>query len=281
VSSQYISALLLIAPALPEGLQIRVEKQNSVSSTYLKTTINTLQNVGYQAIIHNFETYEIFSVSAMNNENKSFLTQEKVLEVPADWSSATYFFSIAALLPPNISIELLHLKPNDAPQADEKIMEFAAPFLHISRTESGNFVLKQRTIFLETPNTIDCTECPDLAQTLAVLFAAKRKKVLLTGLKTLRIKETDRIFALASELAKIGVQTQTTADSLAITDFEKDFTIDFDTKTIHISTYNDHRMAMAFAPLALVLPRIGIENAGVVSKSFPHFWAEMRKLGIS
>lgn len=275
VSSQYISALLLIAPALPYGLQIRVSKTNMVSLPYLDSTIDALQSVGYQAFMKNIGDYYLFEIKPIPIKPA---IEGWVSSVPADWSSATYFFSAAALQPNDKTIEILHLQPNKTPQADEKIRDFCAPFLEYTTNEAGSFCINKHPTPLPHLTEIDCTDCPDLAQTIVVLYAAKRLKANFTGLKTLRIKETDRIAALQTELAKIGVQTESTNDSLRITHFENNFETDFVDKTITFATYNDHRMAMSLAVLKFVLPNILIENAEVVKKSFPNFWVEMGKL---
>jgi 3-phosphoshikimate 1-carboxyvinyltransferase len=275
VSSQYISALLLIAPALPNGLQIRVSTANMVSLPYLESTIDALQTVGYAATMARFDDHQVFGVSPKTND----MRYPNALRVPADWSSATYFFSAAALKPNDEPLELLHLQPNATPQADEQIRTFCAPFLAYATNDAGSFILKKCNAPLPYLTDIDCTDCPDLAQTLVVLYAAKRIKAVFRGLKTLRIKETDRIAALQTELAKVGVQTESSDDTLRITDFTLDFETDFNDKTIAFATYNDHRMAMAFSVLRFVLPSILIANGGVVSKSFPNFWKEMKAVG--
>jgi 3-phosphoshikimate 1-carboxyvinyltransferase len=275
VSSQFISALLLIAPALPKGLQISVKQQDSVSSAYLNTTIQTLQMTDYQAIIIPKGDTSVFSISP----EKYSRPYPKSLRVPLDWSSATYFFALSALSKGYNSIIIPHLESSLPPQADEAIITHTEGFVNPIISNGFGTVLYRALNAKLIKSEIDCTNCPDLVQTLAVIYAGKRRTVLFTGLQTLRIKETDRIAALQTELGKIGVQTRATADTLAITGFTMNFKTDFKDKTVSFATYNDHRMAMAFAPLALVLPSIIIENPSVVSKSFPHYWEALQILG--
>jgi 3-phosphoshikimate 1-carboxyvinyltransferase len=277
VSSQFISALLLIAPALPQGLQVSVKQQNSVSSTYLDTTIQTLQIADYQAIVQIKGDTTVFNISP-EKWNRPF---PKTLRVPPDWSSATYFFALSALCTGYNSIIIPQLESSKPPQADEAIIAHTEGFVRTIFNKGFGTVLYRTFKAKLIKKEIDCTDCPDLVPTLAVIYAGKRRKILFTGLQTLRIKETDRIAALQTELAKIGVQTHATADTLAITGFTMNFKTDFKDKTVSFATYNDHRMAMALAPLALVLPSIIIENPGVVSKSFPHYWQALQILGFT
>jgi 3-phosphoshikimate 1-carboxyvinyltransferase len=260
VSSQYISALLLIAPKLENGIELTLVGEIT-SIPYIKMTLALLNEVGVET---SFEGNTITVKPLTINPKPQTLTVE------SDWSSASYFFSLAALSN-EASIALSSYKETSL-QGDSALVEIYAKIGVETRFEENKITLvKQPNFKLETLN-LDLNNTPDIAQTIVVTCLGLGIGCHLTGLHTLKIKETDRLEALRIELTKLGANISVTNDSLTL----------IATKEIHsnvkIATYNDHRMAMAFAPLALKVPII-IENAEVVSKSYPDFWVDLASLG--
>jgi 3-phosphoshikimate 1-carboxyvinyltransferase len=260
VSSQYISALLLIAPKLENGIELTLVGEIT-SIPYIKMTLALLNEVGVET---SFEGNTITVKPLTINPKPQTLTVE------SDWSSASYFFSLAALSN-EASIALSSYKETSL-QGDSALVEIYAKIGVETRFQENKITLvKQPNFKLETLN-LDLNNTPDIAQTIVVTCLGLGIGCHLTGLHTLKIKETDRLEALRIELTKLGANISVTNDSLTL----------IATKEIHsnvkIATYNDHRMAMAFAPLALKVPII-IENAEVVSKSYPDFWVDLAGLG--
>lgn len=262
VSSQYISALMLVAPMLPNGLEISLEGK-STSVPYIEMTLSLLKRIGVKG---NFNNNEITVFAAKNVE-------ETVLIVESDWSSASYFYSLVALSE-SFGITLGSF-PKESLQGDSALVR-----IYDSMGVSTIFNTSENTISLTKKDTelpdsllLDLTDTPDLAQTIAVTCFGLGIGCKLTGLHTLKIKETDRLLALKNELEKLGATIQVDKNSLNL---EKVNQI-FENKTIE--TYQDHRMAMAFAPLA-IKTNIIIENAEVVSKSYPCFWEDLQTTGI-
>lgn len=259
VSSQYISALLLVAPKLENGLELKLE--GSITSIpYIKMTLALLNDLDIQT---SFE----------GNIIKVYPKQEvesKVMTVESDWSSASYFFSLAALS--NEASILLTSYKETSLQGDSALVEIYAKMGVETRFEENKMTLvKQPNFKLETLN-LDLNNTPDIAQTIVVTCLGLGIGCHLTGLHTLKIKETDRLEALRIEMTKLGANISVTNDSLTLV-ASKEIN-----SNVKIATYNDHRMAMAFAPLALKVPII-IENAEVVSKSYPDFWEDLKNLG--
>lgn len=265
VSSQYISALLLIAPKLENGIELTLDGEIT-SIPYIKMTLALLNEIGVET------TFE---------GNK--IVVSPLLEIPpsgvrglveSDWSSASYFFSIVALSEIGTEITLSSYKQNSL-QGDSDLVEIYAKMGITTRFEENKITLiKQPNFKLETLN-LDLNNTPDIAQTIVVTCLGLGIGCHLTGLHTLKIKETDRLEALRIELTKLGANISVTNDSLTLEPSTNDVIL----KNVAISTYNDHRMAMAFAPLALKVPII-IENAEVVSKSYPAFWEDLIGIGI-
>lgn len=259
VSSQYISALLLIAPNLPQGLHLSIEG-DLTSGPYIEMTLAMLDRSGIK--------YE-WSENTISIQHQSF--KQSVLSVEPDWSAASYWYAMAALAP-EAHLFLPGLNAYSL-QGDSRIAEIMANFGITSRFKEGGVDISK-----EEKNVIrkifDFKECPDLAQTVIVVCAALGHNATFTGLETLKIKETDRVKALQNELKKIGVKLT-----------EKNFTYKLDCSGLSfpdelvVRTYEDHRMAMAFAPLALVINKVEIEDHKVVEKSYPHFWDDMKKAG--
>jgi 3-phosphoshikimate 1-carboxyvinyltransferase len=259
VSSQYISALLLIAPKLENGIEITLVGEIT-SIPYIKMTLALLNDLNIQT---SFE----------GNTIKVYPKQEvesKVMTVESDWSSASYFFSLAALSN-EASISLSSYKETSL-QGDSALVDIYAKMGVETHFEENKMTLvKQANFELKTLN-LDLNNTPDIAQTIVVTCLGLGIGCHLTGLHTLKIKETDRLEALRIEMTKLGANISVTNDSLTLI-ATKDINLN-----IKIATYNDHRMAMAFAPLALKVPII-IENSEVVSKSYPDFWEDLKILG--
>jgi 3-phosphoshikimate 1-carboxyvinyltransferase len=259
VSSQYISALLLIAPKLENGIELTLVGEIT-SIPYIKMTLALLNEIGVET---SFEG-NIIKVYPKPE------VESKVMTVESDWSSASYFFSLAALSD-EASISLTSYKENSL-QGDSALVEIYSKMGVETHFEENEITLVKRPNFkLETLN-LDLNNTPDIAQTIVVTCLGLGIGCHLTGLHTLKIKETDRLEALRIELTKLGANISVTNDSLTL------LVSNEINSNVKIATYNDHRMAMAFAPLALKVPII-IENAEVVSKSYPDFWADMARLG--
>ena len=259
VSSQYISALLLIAPKLDNGIELTLVGEIT-SVPYIKMTLALLNDLDIQT---SFE----------GNIIKVFPKQEvetKEMVVESDWSSASYFFSLVALSE-TASITLTSYKENSL-QGDSALVEIYKKMGVISNFENNTLSLSKVPNFKPEILNLDLNNTPDIAQTIVVTCLGLGIGCHLTGLHTLKIKETDRLEALRVELTKLGATISVTNDSLTL---QPSNTINHNVK---IATYNDHRMAMSFAPLALKVPII-IENADVVSKSYPDFWEDMKSLG--
>jgi 3-phosphoshikimate 1-carboxyvinyltransferase len=259
VSSQYISALLMTAPALPLGLELELTGKVG-SRPYIEMTLQLMERFGVKAV---WEEHTIKVAAGQTYSSNSYT-------VESDWSGASYWLSFTALAK-EADINLLGLRP-DSLQGDIRILEimeavgvghrWATDKLQLFKTEAAKEI------------TVDFTHCPDLAQTVAVACAAKGIKGYFTGLESLRIKETDRIAALQEQLARIGTQlTEPETGRWELLPAGK-----LPEGPVQIHTYEDHRMAMAFAPLATLLP-IVIEEPEVVNKSYPRFWQNMEEAG--
>ncbi|RZK17750.1 MAG: 3-phosphoshikimate 1-carboxyvinyltransferase [Pedobacter sp.] len=260
VSSQYISALLMIAPILQQGLTLEVEGELT-SKPYVDMTLDMLAEVGIE---HSWKG------NSISIKPQTF--KPGTLIVEPDWSAASYWYSIAALAD-EAEISLPALKDKSL-QGDSQIQKIMKIFgIATEKTEKG-ISISNLGLSLETNQVLDLKTCPDLAQTIIVVAAALGKNMSFTGLETLKIKETDRIAALQNELDKIGVTL--TEDNLV-------YTLNTDElhfpEKITIATYEDHRMAMAFAPLALLINEVEIEEMQVVEKSYPYFWEDLKKAG--
>jgi 3-phosphoshikimate 1-carboxyvinyltransferase len=261
VSSQYISALLLIAPKLQNGLELTLIGEIT-SIPYIKMTLNLLQEIGVETAFNG-------NIIIVNSKTQNLKPQS--ITVESDWSSASYFYSIIALSEVGSQITLSSYKQNSL-QGDSALVEIYRK-LGVETQFDGNKMklVKQANFKCNTLN-LDLNNTPDIAQTIVVTCLGLGIGCHLTGLHTLKIKETDRLEALKTELSKLGASISVTDESLTLAPS----TIIISNQTI--ATYNDHRMAMAFAPLALKT-NINIENAEVVSKSYPDFWNDLKYLG--
>ena len=260
VSSQYISALLIIATKLKNGLKLHLEGKTT-SVPYIKMTLSLLEQIGVET-----------SFKGQVIEVKPYLeTASKTLTVESDWSSSSYFYSIISLSPVGTQIALSTYK-KDSLQGDA-VLQYIYKKLGVeTRFEGAKVILTKISYNLVASVDVDLANAPDIAQTIVVSCLGLQIQCRLTGLHTLKIKETDRLEALKAEIYKFGTQLNITADSLALQEpkpLQAGCTLE---------TYNDHRMAMAFAPLAL-RTSFSINDAEVVSKSFPDFWTNLSELG--
>ncbi|GHV23513.1 3-phosphoshikimate 1-carboxyvinyltransferase [Clostridia bacterium] len=251
VSSQYISALMMIAPGLEQGLKIRLEG-NIISKPYIQMTKGLM---------------EIFGVKVVWEGQNIEIAPQRYIPVPfrveSDWSAASYWYEIQALAK-DASVELLGLEENSL-QGDAKVKELFERFRDVVRHVSTIGI----AFFYDFSNE------PDLAQTLVVTCCLLNIPFRFTGLQSLRIKETDRMAALQTELRKLGYLIQAKGNSILEWTGEKCKPAPRPV----IATYEDHRMAMAFAPVCLKTKEIRIANPEVVSKSYPRFWLDLEKAG--
>jgi 3-phosphoshikimate 1-carboxyvinyltransferase len=258
ISSQYITALLLIAARLPFGLELHIEGELT-SRPYVEMTLAMLQAAGIQ---HSWQDDTI----AIANQEFTLTS----LHVEPDWSAASYWYAIAALAD-EAELFLPGLTQYSL-QGDSVITELMANFGITSQFKDGGVYLQKEAKPLAR-KIFDLKECPDLAQTIIVVCAALGHEATFTGLETLKIKETDRILALQTELAKFGVKLIEKGQV-----YKLDCSGKFIPQRMFVNTYHDHRMAMAFAPLALLIPELEIEDAQVV-ESYPAFWDDLEKVG--
>lgn len=263
ISSQYISALILIAPTLPNGLTIKL-KGKIASKPYLMMSINLLQELGVNCTFF----YKIIKISPAKK------IKAKKIIIESDWSSASYYYSLVALS--NFKTITLKCFQENSLQADS-ILPTIYKLLGVETTFNASTneitLSKIKTNYFENIN-LDLSDAPDIAQTIAVTCFGLKIPCKLRGLQTLKIKETDRLKALETELEKLGAEVIITNDSFKL----------YPAKSINsdvlINTYEDHRMAMAFAPLAM-LTNITIETPKVVNKSYPNFWEDLESTGVS
>ena len=263
VSSQYISALLLIAPKLENGLELTLEGEMT-SVPYIKMTLALLNEIGVETSFNGNVIRVKPKISVFNCK----------LSIESDWSSASYFYSIVALSEIGTQIQLSYYKQNSI-QGDSVLSEIYKNF-GVDTIFNGNNSITISKIYNPqfTIHNLQLNSTPDIAQTIAVSCFGLGMGCHLTGLHTLKIKETDRLEALKIELLKLGAKISITNDSLTI----EPFTILH--SDIEITTYKDHRMAMSFAPLALKTSII-IEEAEVVIKSYPTFWEDLKSIGFN
>lgn len=261
ISSQYISALLMIAPQVEDGLTIHLEGE-IISRPYIDLTLKLMEEYGVKAIWQDERTIIIPEANY----------RPKPMSVEADWSAASYWYEIAALNP-GFEVTLQGLR-EDSLQGDSEVKDIFEKLGVSSRFTKRGLVLSSEG---KVPDRFDFdfVNQPDLAQTVVVTCCALDIPFRFTGLQTLKIKETDRIAALIKELAKTGcVLSSNDKDMLEWNGERKEAAA-----LPVIDTYKDHRMAMAFAPVASVTGEIGINDHGVVSKSYPSFWDDIEKAG--
>ena len=262
ISSQYISALMLVAPALKNGLKIDLIGETT-SFPYIKMTQSIMDQLGFETAFDGNQI-SIKSASSININH---------WKIESDWSSASYFYSIVALADRSeISLKSFF---EESKQGDAALTEIYEKFGVKTTHSNGKIILSKITDF-NPPNfiTLNLKNTPDLAQTIAVTCLGLNVDCKLSGLHTLKIKETNRLTALKTEIEKLGGNVKITDRSLELLNTGKI------NENILIDTYNDHRMAMAFAPLGLRVP-ININNPKVVSKSYPDFWDDLQKIGFN
>ena len=260
VSSQFISALLLIASRLENGLELTLDGQIT-SIPYIKMTLALLNTIGVKTTF----------VGQVITVKPNLEVKKQALIVESDWSSASYFYSAIALSKVGTEIELTSYNKNSL-QGDSVLEDIYKIFGVETTFKTTIIKLKKIAESNSSKLEINLINSPDIAQTIAVTAFGLGIECYLTGLHTLKIKETDRLVALKTELEKLGatvIITDKTLHLKASNQINQD---------IAINTYHDHRMAMAFAPLALKKPLI-INNAEVVSKSFPTFWQDLKNIG--
>ena len=266
MSSQYLSALALIAPTLPEGLKIQL-KGEVISKPYLLMTLKMMEYFGVKS---EWKTNEICIAAQAYQAPAS-----GSFAVEGDWSAASYWYQMAAFAK-EVDLKIYGLKPKSL-QGDAALIDYFLPLGVETKFIEGGIQLKNRNITTPVDNLhLEMMNTPDIAQTLAVTYAGKEIYAELYGLRTLRIKETDRIKALIHELKKIGVS----AIDLDI----GNLLIPKSKRAIHpptatFQTYKDHRMAMCLAPLSMLFNHVDIEDPEVVGKSYPEFWRDLQRMG--
>lgn len=261
ISSQYISALLLVAPGLGNGLELDL-KGEITSVPYIKMTLALLEQIGVRT------TFEGNKIKVYPEES----VNSKTLVVESDWSSASYFYSIVALSTVGSEVILSSYKKNSL-QGDSVLAGIYKNW-GVDTDFRENEISLRKVADLKPENlNLELSNAPDTAQTIAVTCFGLGVGCHLTGLHTLKIKETDRLVALDTELSKLGADITVSDKDLILRPSNEM------NKDIAINTYNDHRMAMAFAPLAMKTS-IYVNDAEVVSKSYPDFWKDLETLGL-
>ena len=263
VSSQYISALLLIAPKLENGLELTLEGEIT-SVSYIKMTLSLLNEIGVKTF---------FEKNIIKVTHHPLPITHHQITVESDWSSASYWYSIVALSDVGFHVTLSSYKENSL-QGDSALVEIYKYFGVETIFNNKNITLHKVENLKPATLNLELNSCPDIAQTIAVTCFGLGISCQLTGLQTLKIKETDRLEALKKELNKLGAKVSVTIDSLTLENSN------YINHNIAIVTYQDHRMAMAFVPLAVKVPII-IEDAEVVSKSYPAFWEDLKQIGFT
>jgi 3-phosphoshikimate 1-carboxyvinyltransferase len=255
----------LIAPYIKNGLTIRLTG-TITSRPYINMTLKMMERLNVQT------SFERDHLSVVPQQYSGKNLADNCYETEADWSAASYWYAMAALAE-TVDITLAGLKQNSM-QGDFIIADLFT-FFGIKTEFTNEGVRLTKLEKTAKKMAFEFSDCPDVAQTVAVIASALKIPCLLNGLHTLKIKETDRIQSLINELSKLKVTaTEINNNSLEITDFGA-----VPSSPVSISTYDDHRMAMAFAPLALIYDGIKIENPEVVKKSYPNFWEDMKSVG--
>ena len=262
ISSQFISALMMIGPVLEGGLSIEL-KGKVVSASYIEMTLSLMNSCGAGA---RFDGRTIIVPQGTYSMEK--------FRVESDWSGASYWFQVAALLPGS-EITLPKLTQKSL-QGDSALVQIFESLGVCTTFNEEGLILRSQKQELPEQYAYDFTTCPDLVQTLAVSLCTLGVPFRFTGTTTLRVKETDRIAALQTELKRVG---------FVLSSDPRGEWLEWDGKRCDpetnptIMTYHDHRMAMAFTPLAILLGKITIEDPGVVSKSYPGYWTDLEKAG--
>ena len=259
ISSQYISSLLLIAPLLEKGIEINIEEP-FYSRPYVNMTLNLMNSFGIKSEVKG---------NKISIKNQEFSSGSYIVE--SDWSAASYWYSILSISDNinNLTLQGLKKKSN---QGDSVISELMKSFGVNTQYKEDGIVLTK--IKLDTEEIeLDFRDCPDLAQTILVVAAYHKIKLKVSGVESLKIKETDRLVAMKNELKKIGCDFYEEGNYWILEKRSRE--ID---EELSIDTYKDHRMAMAFAPLASKKSII-INDPDVVVKSYPTYWEDLKKVG--
>jgi len=255
ISSQFITSLILVGGKLENGLTIKLLGKIT-SKPYIEMTLKLLSEISGKSIILKDKTIQIPNIK----------THKTAFTVESDWSSASYFYSFSALDRQKITLKNFN---KNSLQGDSRIAEIYSQFFGIDTIFNKNqqeiTLIPKSNFSLPQSIQLNMNDCPDIAQTVCVTAAALKIPFEISGLATLKIKETNRLSALQNELKKIGCETEITDNSI------KSVLYTNPEKNISIATYGDHRMAMAFAPYSLI-QEIEIQNPEVVEKSFPDFW---------
>lgn len=259
-SSQYISSLLLIAPKISGGLKIQLTGRET-SKPYIDMTISLLKKLG---------------VEITTTDNQISICELQKIEskkhyIESDWSSASYFYSVVALAKIGFSLKLSKFSFKSL-QGDSKVADIYKSF-GVKTTYKDDLIILEKIESNTDKFSFDLTSNPDLAQTICVTCLGLGIKCNLTGLHTLKIKETDRLLALKKELSKFNLKVIITDDSISFDN------VDFLKSNVVIETYDDHRMAMSFACLATKV-KIIIKDPKVVSKSYSSFWSDLERIAI-
>jgi len=258
ISSQYISALLMIGPMLPDGISIKLIGE-IFSRPYIEMTLALMDHFGIKSTWKN----QYINIKSQRYQGRSYT-------IESDWSGASYWYSMVALnKESNITLRGLRARSF---QGDQNIINIMSKMGVETEFISDGVELTSIPVS-ELNQTIDFKNCPDLAQTVMVVAAIKGIKLIMTGLESLKIKETDRIQAMKKELLKIGSLLHEENRYWKLTPG----TIPEDIETIE--TYDDHRMAMSFAPICMIKP-LTIKNIDVVKKSYPGYWVDLKSVGI-
>tara|TARA_B100001250_G_scaffold67139_1_gene53681 strand:- start:4019 stop:5245 length:1227 start_codon:yes stop_codon:yes gene_type:complete len=260
ISSQYISSLILLAPILDNGLRIKLIGEIT-SIPYIKMTLKLLKELGVKSFFKN----NIIEISPKKKINPISY------KVESDWSSASYFYSIIALCKEG-EIVLNNFNKKSL-QGDSCLINIYDSLGVSSRFDNGRLILSKKKIEVKNVLNLNLIDSPDIAQTIAVTCFGLSLNCNLKGLHTLKIKETDRLAALKTEMTKLGAEINITKNSFHLKNINNNIK-----KSNFLKTYDDHRMAMAFAPLSIHYP-IQIEDFEVVKKSYPGFWNDIESIG--
>lgn len=267
ISSQYISALLMVAPCLTEGLTLHL-RGDIASRTYIELTLDLMRRYGAVAEWTNGQTIRV----------NPGTYEDTPLSVEGDWSAASYWYELAAVAAHQgheVDILLRGLTA-DSQQGDRVVAEmYELLGIKTEYSEEGARLLNSEFRIQNSElKVLDFTHCPDIAQTLAVTYCLLGIPFRLEGIRSLRIKETDRVAALIAELRKLGYVLRAEGDERLLWDGTRCTPDEHPT----IATYDDHRMAMAFAPAALCYKNLAIEHPEVVTKSYPTFWEDIEQI---
>jgi 3-phosphoshikimate 1-carboxyvinyltransferase len=266
ISSQFISALLLVSPSLQNGLVINF-KGDVTSRPYINMTLKMMQE---------FEVYGTWhenSISVSRQKYQRNSDSDYAYMVEGDWSAASYWYAFAALAD-EVDFTIKGLKSSSL-QGDSIVSELFT-FFNVNTTYSNDGIHLKKKMINNQHFGFDFSDCPDIAQTIAIVAGLLKVPAYFNGLHTLRIKETDRVSALKKELIKAGINVEIIDDSsMQVT------TPELFSPAAAIETYDDHRMAMAFAALAMKFDAVMIEHPDVVRKSYPDFWNDLKKAGFT